>query len=66
MASTQIGPILSDLDKSEADAHMVLPSGFIFKDGVVLNTDSCRVNAPGLQFSHSKSSAFFSDVEYNT
>jgi hypothetical protein len=66
IASAQIGPILSDMNNAEADAHMVLPSGFIFKDGVILNTDSCRVNAPGLQFSHTNSSAFFSDVEYNT
>jgi hypothetical protein len=44
----------------------VLPSGFIWKDGVILNTDSCKVDAPGLEFSHSGSSAFFSDVEYNT
>jgi hypothetical protein len=66
LATAQIGPIHSNMDNSEADAHMVLPSGFIWKDGVILNTDSCNVDAPGLEFSHSGSSAFFSNVEYNT
>jgi hypothetical protein len=27
----QVGPMLHDLDQSEADAHLVLPSGFIFR-----------------------------------
>lgn len=66
IARAQIGPILSDMNQAEADAHMVLPTGFIWKDGIIVNTDSCEVTAPGLEFSHSDSSAFFSDVEYNT
>lgn len=66
LARAEIGPVRSDMDNAEADAHMVLPSGFIWKDGLIVNTDSCEVNAPGLKFSHSQSSAFFSQVEYNT
>ena len=66
IATAQIGPVISNMDKSEADAHMVLPGGFIWKDGLIVNTDSCKVSAPGLEFSHSDSSAFFSEVEYNT
>jgi hypothetical protein len=41
------------------------PSGFIWKDGVIVNTNSCVVNVPGLEFTHRNSSAFFSEVEYN-
>jgi hypothetical protein len=65
VARATLGPVLSDMDGGEADAHMVLPSGFIWKDGVIVNTESCEVNAPGLTFRHSGSSAFFSEVAYN-
>jgi hypothetical protein len=56
---------VSDMDKGEADAHMLLPGGFIWRDGRILNTDQCEVTLPGLQFKHADSSAFFSEVEYN-
>jgi hypothetical protein len=57
--------VLSDMDQGEADAHMVLPGGFIWRDGKIVNTDRCEVTLPGLLFHHANSSAFFSDVEYN-
>ena len=64
-AHVQIGPVLSDMDQSEADAHLVLPSGFIFRDARIVNTDKCEVMLPDLQFQYTDSSAFFSEVEYN-
>ena len=64
-ARVRLGPILNDMDKSETEAHMLLPQGFIFRDGRMLNTDQCEVTLPGLQFKHAGSSAFFSEVEYN-
>ena len=54
-----------DMDQSEADAHLVLPSGFIFRDARIVNTDKCEVMLPDLQFQYTDSSAFFSEVEYN-
>jgi hypothetical protein len=66
VARAEIGPVHSAMDNAEADAHMLLPSGFIWQDGVIVNTDSCVVKVPGLEFSHRDSSAFFSEVEYNT
>jgi hypothetical protein len=51
------------MDQSEADVHMVLPGGFIWRDGRMLNTDQCEVTLPGLQFKHAGSSAFFSEVD---
>ena len=35
-ARVRIGPVVSDMDKSEADAHMVLPGGLIWRDGIQL------------------------------
>src|SRR5260221_6023988 len=64
-ARVRLGPVKSDMDQSEADAHMLLPGGFIWRDGRIVNTDQCEVTLPGLQFQHANSSAFFSDVEYN-
>jgi len=61
----QIGPALSDMDQSETDAHLVIPAGFIFQDGRIVNTDKCEVTLPDLQFQHAGSSAFFSEVEYD-
>src|ERR1700751_6171461 len=65
VARVQLGPVLSDMDQSEADAHLVLPSGFIFRDARIVNTDQCEVTLPGLEFHHANSTAFFSEVEYN-
>ena len=64
-ASADFEPIISDMDQSEADVHMVLPKGFIWKDGELVNTKVCEVNVEGLKFRHENSNAFFSEVEYN-
>jgi len=65
LAEVQVGPILNDMDGSEADAHLVLPHGFIFRDAELLNSVRCQVHAAGLSFSHEGSHALFSDVAYN-
>jgi hypothetical protein len=65
IARVQVGPMLSDMDQREADAHLVLPSGFIFRDARIVNTDNCEVTLSDLQFQHANSNAFFSEVEYN-
>jgi hypothetical protein len=65
VARVQVGPVLSDMDQSEADVHMVTPSGFIFRDARIVNTDKCDVTLSDFQFQHANSNAFFSEVEYN-
>lgn len=61
----KVGPILSDMDGSEANARLVMPDGFIFKDGAVVNAEEGRVNGAGLDFTYGKSSAFIAEVTYN-
>lgn len=65
VARAEIEPIRSDMDNSVADAHLVLPNGFIWKDGEIVNTKMCDVNIGDLSFRHQNSSAFLSEVEYN-
>jgi hypothetical protein len=53
------------MDQSKADAHLVLPAGFIFRDARIVNTDKCEVTLSDFQFQHVNSNAFFSEVEYD-
>lgn len=61
----KVGPIISDMDGSEANARLVMPDGFIFKDGAIVNVDEGHVHGGGLKFDYSGSSAFISEVTYN-
>ena len=61
----KVGPIISDMDKSEADVHMVIPNGFQWHDAVIVNTDEATLNADGVSFGYKDSSAFIADCEYN-
>ena len=61
----KVGPILSDMDGSEANARLVMPDGFIFKDGAIVNAADGHVHGPGLDFSYGMSSAFIAEVAYN-
>ena len=65
LARADLEPIRSAMDNHEADVRMVMPTGFIWKDGQMVNTKLCEVNANGLSFDHKNSSAFLSEVEYN-
>jgi hypothetical protein len=64
LASASIGPIVQDMG-GEATVRLVIPGGFIFDDGDIVNTDACSVNAPGIAFSNRDSSAFYAKVSYN-
>jgi hypothetical protein len=65
IARVWVGPVLSDLDQSEADVHVVLPSGFIYRDGRLVNTDKCEVMLPDRYFHFANSNAVFAETEYN-
>ena len=51
-------------DKHEA--HMVLPSGFIFKDGKIATTSANTVDADGVTFDHAGNNAYYAAVEWSS
>ncbi len=65
VAHAELAPIRSAMDGAEANARMILPDGFIWRDSQLVNTNQCEVHAAGLEFQHNDSSAFLSQVEYN-
>ncbi len=64
LAMASLAPIRQDMG-GEATVRLLIPGGFIFDDGDIVNTDTCTVNAPGLSFSNRDSSAFYAQVAYN-
>ncbi|MHB8512732.1 MAG: DUF1326 domain-containing protein [Actinomycetota bacterium] len=48
------------------EAHMVLPTGFIFKDGKIATTSVAKVNADGVTMDHSGNNAYYSEVEWSS
>ena len=65
-AHANVGPIRGDMAGEEANAHILLPDGFIWRDALIVNTDDGRASTPKISFSLSNSNAFFSQVAYNT
>jgi hypothetical protein len=65
VARADFGPLLSDMDRKPANARMVLPDGFIFKDAAIVNSELCEVKIGPLNFRHANTNAFISDVTYN-
>ncbi len=51
-------------DKHEA--HMVLPTGFIFQDGKLATTSVNKVDADGVSFDHKGNNAYYSDVVWSS
>lgn len=48
------------------EAHMVLPHGFIFQDGLIGTTSVNRLNADGVTFDHSGKNAYYSEVQWSS
>jgi hypothetical protein len=48
------------------EAHMVLPGGFIFQDGLIGTTSVNRVDADGVTFDHAGKNAYYSEVEWSS
>jgi hypothetical protein len=65
LGGAKVGPVISDMDGSEANARLVMPDGFIFRDGAIVNVDDGHVHGHGLDFDYSGSSAFLAQVAYN-
>jgi hypothetical protein len=48
------------------EVHMVLPNGFIFKDGWICTSASNRVDADGVTYDHAGKNAYYSEVEWSS
>lgn len=48
------------------EAHMVLPGGFIFKDGRICTTTVNRIDADGVTYDHAGNNAYYSEVEWSS
>ena len=53
------------MDGSPANARMVLPDGFIWKEAEIVNTELLECSGEGLDFHTENSSGFLAQVEYN-
>jgi hypothetical protein len=61
----ELRPFRSAFDGSEADVHWMLPAGFIWKDGQVVNAEVGQADADGLAFRYENAWAVIADVAYN-
>lgn len=48
------------------EVHMVLPSGFIFTDGLIGTTSINRVDADGVSYDHAGKNAYYSEVVWSS
>lgn len=48
------------------EAHMVLPTGFIFQDGLICTTSTNMVDADGVSFDHAGNNAYYSEVSWSS
>jgi hypothetical protein len=48
------------------EAHMVLPTGFIFQDGLICTTSTNMVDADGVSFDHPGNNAYYSEVSWSS
>lgn len=48
------------------EAHMVLPSGFIFTDGQIATTSVNMVDADGVTYDHKGNNAYYAEVEWSS
>lgn len=60
--TTFIDPVSGD----RHEAHMVLPTGFIFQDGRIATTSLARADADGVSFDHSGKNAFYAEVQWSS
>lgn len=48
------------------EVHTVLPTGFIFKDGLVASSAVFRVDVEGLEWDHSGNNCYYAEVEWSS
>ena len=64
--SAQMTPHVSPVDPSqEQDVHVVVPDGFIFRDGNAARNVGHQVNVEGMEFEDKDTNAFYAVVEHS-
>ena len=64
--SAAMTPHVSPVEPSEEqEVHVVVPTGFIWRDAKAARNTGQRVNVDGLSFEDKDSNAFFSTVEHS-
>ena len=48
------------------EVHMVLPQGFIFKDGYICTSATNQVDVDGVEYDHAGKNAYYSEVEWSS
>jgi hypothetical protein len=48
------------------EAHMVLPTGFIFQDGHICTTSVNEIDVEGVTYDHKGNNAYYSEVEWSS
>jgi hypothetical protein len=48
------------------EAHMVLPTGFIFQDGHICTTSVNEIDVDGVTYDHKGNNAYYSEVEWSS
>jgi hypothetical protein len=48
------------------EAHMVLPTGFIFQDGQICTSSVNEIDVEGVTFDHKGNNAYYSEVEWSS
>ena len=59
---TFIDPVTGD----RHEAHMVLPTGFIFQDGHICTSSTNQIDVDGVSFDHKGNNAYYSEVEWSS
>jgi hypothetical protein len=59
---TFIDPVTGD----RHEAHMVLPTGFIFQDGQICTSSVNQIDVEGVTFDHKGNNAYYSEVEWSS
>lgn len=62
----QMQSFTNPVNGQKHEVHMVLPGGFIFKDGKIATTSVNKVNADGVTFDHAGNNAYYSEVEWSS
>lgn len=62
----QLQSFTNPVTGDQHEAHLVLPTGFIFTDGRIGTTSENRLSADGVSFDHPGNNAYYAEVEWSS
>jgi hypothetical protein len=62
----QMESFTNPVNGEKHEAHMVLPGGFIFTDGLIGTTSVNRLDVDGVSYEHPGNNAYYSTVEWSS